>query len=198
MKKIILLCTTAFLFAVQSHAATIYWGSTATSYFGFTSLGGNATAYLVYLGENGSWSDVDIGKILDGTSKSITQGPKTSGLGRFTDQIDSLDIKTPLNDGKSTFGFIVFYDGKPGDQTDIATWYFTSQVFYYDTKDTDYYVGSPTDKFSWNYTIATTGAGNNLTADIEKQGWQKYVIPEPATAGLALAGLALLFRRKRK
>jgi len=34
-------------------------------------------------------------------------------------------------------------------------------------------------------------ANNNLTG-----GW--VMIPEPATAGLALAGLALLFRRKRK
>jgi len=196
MKKTLLSFLTILFVSVYSNAATISWGLEPASFFGAVGIAGNAVGYLVYLGENGSWSDVSIDKIIaDGKTYSPVAYDGKSTLG--TMKVTSTSTGLTWNEGTSVYGFIVLYNGKPSDDTEVATWYYLSPEYLVDSTAGNPLYGNP-DTYNWRFGIPTTGSGNNKIADVTGQGWQKYVIPEPATAGLALAGLALLFRRKRK
>ena len=196
MKKILLL--TALTIASCSYAATIEWGFSTVSYFGSASIMQGATGYLVYLGENGSWDNVDVLGIINGTAMSSTINTKTSVAGKMSGTGSTDSFTKPVNEGTSAYGFIAIYTGKPSDESTASTWYFLSDVYYIDTSAGNTLYNGTTFTYNWRTGInATSGSNANTAASIAGQGWIK-VVPEPATGAMALAGLALLFRRKRK
>ena len=194
MKKSIIVIL-AFIAVTQSHAASVVWGfeEQGRGYFGTAHVGSTAIGYLVYLGENGTWANVDIATLISGTSSSIVDST-TSTSGRLPGATDSLTLTDWVNN-KSTYGFIVIKTGQPSDATEASTYYILSDVFLVSTSSSFY--DSIMETYSWE--LSVSAAPNNTTASITGQGWVKVIpVPEPATGAMALAGLALLFRRKRK
>ncbi len=185
--KSILAFSLIALTAICSQAATIKWGGTGQAYYGSTRLTSGGTAYLVYLGENQSnWSGFDYANDFEGSrlqSKSTAPLGAIGAANSFTATegsalggIDSVSDK--LTDGKSSFGvlFTTTQDGKD--------YYYLGDVFTFDTTSGNY--NGTTKIFT-----ATSTVSPNASAQ-----WSE-AIPEPATGALALAGVALLFKRRR-
>lgn len=174
--------------AAYTQASTINWGADSAVYFGTEKVKGGVTAYLVNLGSSDSWDAIDIAAINDDYEAVVDV--KTSAA--TTSKVVGKTVVTPgevvggstLVDGSTYFGQILFY--KSGDET----FYNVGPSYLFDTTTTnpDIYDGT-LETFNWR----TTTVGSN--SDKAAQGWT--AVPEPSTAALALAGLALLLKRRR-
>lgn len=180
--------------AVSIHAIQLQWGAgtgAAGRIYDGNVLMNNAngytvTSYLIYLGDDATgWGDFNpaqtpityAGKV--GVPESGVHLPSLSGSNINVDS---------YNDGKATFGVLyiatidgvgnTFFDGTTG-----AHFYMTD-IFVYDTTDANRWTaGTTTFAFTEGIPTGTSSA------------WTP--VPEPATAALALAGLALLIRRRK-
>ena len=177
-----------FAINTYSFAATVNWGLGAQSFFGTQALQGNAVGYFVYLGETTGtfgWGTIDMESFLDGTDRSmVAHGPQNSNAmgSTLAAAVNEASITKPFNDGTSVYGFIIVY---PRQETTVEDmWFWQSNLLYVNST-----VLSGDETYNWRTTISSG-------SDVKAQGWQQ--IPEPTTGALAFAGLALLFRRKRK
>ncbi len=189
MKKIVTLMVLA-LVAVSASAAQIKWGTSGQLFNDQTAMtkanGYSTTAYLVYLA-GGSWDSFDMTAFAADTSSAI--GTKTANVlgtvsttsGFYTfavgDTIPGSSDK--IVDGSSTFG-IVFLSSGTGFGDD-KTYYVQSEAYTFDTSSSNYNVIEET--FTATPSVAK---GSTWTA-----------VPEPASAMLALAGVAMLIRRRK-
>ena len=184
--KQILIALCAFM-CVTAQSATIKWGGTGAVNYGDTKLkNGAATAYLVYLGESvtdwSSWSYSESFETSQLASKATTSLSSIGNGNTFAVTVGSAlggisNISSVLKDGASSFG-IIFTTTQDG-----VDYYYQGDVFTYDTSSSNY--SSTTDTFTSTTTVAPT-ATDKWTA-----------VPEPSTAALALAGLALLLKRRK-
>ena len=187
MKHIASLALIALL-ATTASAATIKWGASGAAYYGDTLLKNDAsTAYLVYLGENKSdWTSYNfktdfedsrlqskamsaLGAAGSNNQFKVTEGSAIGG-------IDSLEAL--FADKKSSFG--ILYTTTQGGKD----YYYLGQVFTFDSTNTSAYNGT-----TQTFTATSTSAPGKTTT------WTP--VPEPSTAALALAGLALLLKRRK-
>ncbi len=195
MKKLILLALAVL--AMQSQGATISWGlgadvylykqgdspSTAKiAYESDLSVPSGAYLALVYVG-NGVDS-FDIGSI---TAQSVIA---TSSYAIDTDNSTYCDFDPYLKD--SDVSASTYSDGS------------SFAVVWYDGEQFDYVYGVGEGALNTAVTIADMARGN-VTLDIaaNTSGFggalsaRAASVPEPATGALALAGVALLFRRRK-
>lgn len=189
---------TAFLVALTAlsvQAATLKWDSGGTKVaFGGTTITSNTSVNLVLLGDAGDVSDM---YTIDYTAPgSITTPdfvanttPMTTGrnIGAFTSTYAS---GSDVVNGKRYGVYITYNDG-----TD--TWYnFATDI--YQVSGVTLGNEAITASFAFDFGTQTT-----ITADGQTpSGWTRINIPvtpvpEPATGALALAGIALLFRRRK-
>ena len=186
MKKILIAMLASL--AAYTQASTINWGADSAIYFGTEKVKGGVTAYLVNLGTSDSWSAIDIASINDEYTAVVdvkTSAATTSKVvGKKVVEPGEVVGGSKLVDGSTYFGQILFY--KSGDET----FYNIGPSYLFDTTitDPDIYDGT-LETFNWR----TTTVGSN--SDKVAQGW--VAVPEPSTAMLALAGLALLIKRRR-
>ena len=199
MKKFIALFAIAAL-AVSAQAAQINWGSQGVVYNGAekmtTANGYTMTAYLVYLGtaaEGASWATSAFdptaavavgGDVLAGPNPGSIPGTVslTGASYGFTDGAAVGAGAGTMTSGQSTFGIIFLASG---GGFAAQQHYFLSSTFVYDTLDvTTPGVWTPVNS-TYSYG-ATVGTGSVWTP-----------VPEPATAALAIAGLAMLIRRRK-
>lgn len=189
-----LLLLAILLSATISHAASFKWSAAAPAAFDGTKLEGTAKGYLVYLGTSTSASDLfTIDYTAPGTITPATSVQNvTSGTGRAAGAISATYKDTDTGDDGhhvatgAHFGmFLVYNDG-----TD--TWYnFSSTVATITTDATGAFEAK---SFAFDYSTKTTIESDGQTPS----GWTKInIVPEPSTAMLALAGLALLIKRRR-
>ncbi len=184
----------AVLLMTSAQAASFQWKITGVAFDG-TTLAGNATAYLVFLGDSSDVSSLySIDYTAPGTITPATSvSDKTTGTGRTAGAVTMTynDAANGGVDGSKVaignyFGaYLVYNDG-----TD--TWYnFTTSAQSITADATGAFEAKT---FSFDYSTQTT-----ITADGQTpSGWTKInVVPEPSTAMLALAGLALLIKRRR-
>jgi len=208
MKKIIIMGAIALICA-SAQCGSINWamtGNTLTRTIeGFTGNALSTTARSgieVYLMIEGDMSSA-VSAYLNGTLSSLAMGSATSVGNTGGIEANEISNSALVNGTTVSFGAIAFITidasnaasmfgtgggGTAGliPQEDWSKYYGT----YYTMIGTlDQLVQSAPDQVM--AISFSSGLGHNMTG-----GW--VMIPEPATAGLALAGLALLFRRKRK
>ena len=189
------------LVALTTQAAQINWGSQGQMYDGTTLMTGangySITGYLVYLGTTGAdWGSFSIstatlsvgGNVVATKAGNAAGGNLVAALSPFAfangDAIGSgSDV---ITDESSTFGIAYIATFTDADDN-VTTKYLLSDPFVYDTTPSQTGAAWNAGMNTFTYLSQNTGSGSTWTA-----------IPEPATAGLAIAGLALLFKRRRK
>ena len=177
------------LVAVSASAAQIKWGSAGQLFNGDTAMtkanGYSTTAYLVYLAGS-SWDSFDMTAFAADTSSAL--GTKTANaLGTVSNTSNNYALNVgdsipgtsdKVVDGGSSFGIIFM---STGADFGADTYYVQSDVFTFDTKSSSY------DAAIESFTAAGAAPkGTTWTA-----------VPEPASAMLALAGVAMLIRRRK-
>ena len=190
MKKFITMMVVA-LVAVSASAASFSWGTGATkvSFEGTAITASNgAMGYLVLL----TGSSIEASVIEDAisapsyvASKANTSTGVAAVKGRITSTYESSDIANGQNYGM----FITYNDG-----TD--TWYNFSSTVYTVSGLADATSTLEAAVFAFDFTTQNeVSNGDAITAG---KGWYKAVaVPEPASAMLALAGVAMLIRRRK-
>ena len=197
MKKIIAMLAIASL-AVSAQSAQINWGSSGALYNGAqqmsTANGYDSVGYLVYLGTAGAtWESSGFdptaaisvgGDVLAGPKADNVAGALAANVApnwSFTPGVTTVGGDT-ITDGVSTFGIIFLSSGGAFGTT---THYFLSNEFVFDTTPA---AGQGT----W---LAGTSTFTYAAPVPSGSTWTP--VPEPATAALALAGLAMLIRRRK-
>ena len=193
MKKLIALLAMVVL-AAQSNAAQINWGLTGQIKFENALVGtSGATLQLVCLdGITTDWS-VYAKTVANGDTANVVK-TKTTNAGSMA----------PANATSSPYAFTWAEDGSPtsistatiADGTlfamlattiqDGKSYYWASDVFEVSESSANYTATSRT--YSMNVTVANAMGTN---------GDKWTAVPEPSTAALALAGLALLLKRRK-
>ena len=201
MKKLMLIIAASAAFTTASEAANIAWGTSIVKFDGVAVTSG-LTSYLVYLGSSSTISDytplsenTEYTSIISGIGSNTgsTGTVATSGFskGKVSGSYDNLP--SSVHDG-DYFAVLLAYtkDGK--------TYYNLSEASAasYNSGAQDW---SSLSISGWDF--STKGESSTLSA---KGGWtygpasQEPItpeVPEPATGALALAGVALLFKRRR-
>ena len=190
MKKFITMMVVA-LVAVSASAASFSWGTGTTSVsFDGTKIttANGAMGYLVLL----TGTSLEASVIEDAisapsyvSSKANTSTGLAATKGRIAGQYESSDIANGQNYGM----FITYSDG-----TD--TWYNFSSTVYTVSGLADATSSLEAAVFALDFTTQNeVSNGDAITAG---KGWYKAVaVPEPASAMLALAGVAMLIRRRK-
>lgn len=202
MKKTILTISFCFL-AVASHALTFTWASSGQVSFGESLISAldpaSYTAHLVYLGTGSAWdiSGTAIGENNTDTGLTTESLYGKTGLAAKNNSKFSGSFQNNIGETTSggytvaagdTFGVFLTYTDSAG-----VTWYnFSSSKYTVPDTATDITTGL-SGSFDFASTKTELASGKNASAG---GGWYAAV-PEPSTAMLALAGLALLIKRRR-
>ena len=202
MKK--LLALTLVAVAISSQGVSFTWDSNKVkiSFDGSTTAAtaGNITATLLYLGTSSSASVSDY-SIANGIVAD-TVATKSSGLasakGTYSKNFDN-GIGATVGGSSSTltagdyFTVLLTYTQTVGTET--VTWYnLSSSVYQLPTTADDTTTGL---EAHFAHSFDMNARGTALTAG---GGWTAAAatpIPEPSTAALALAGLAMLIKRRK-
>jgi uncharacterized protein (TIGR03382 family) len=181
MKKLTLIGF-MMLAAVASQAVSISWKiqSDAALAFNGSSVKAGATVYLVYLGSSELTSKT-FNDIITATAVADTA---TAATGKLNKSVSTTDAA-----GAGNYAVFATYSA------DNATWYNVSATQKALTQGQINGLlndGTQIDTavFSFSNTTNTKGTPGQIGG-----GW--YAVPEPATGALALAGVALLFRRRK-
>ena len=179
------------LVAVSASAASFNWGTGTTKVsFGGTAITATngAMGYLVLLTGSSIEASVVEG-IMQVPASVATKANTSSGLagnkGKITGKYEADTIANGQNYGM----FITYSDG-------IDTWYNFSSTVYTVSGLADATSSLDDAVFAFDFTTQNeVSNGDTITAG---SGWVKYTaVPEPASAMLALAGVAMLIRRRK-
>ena len=189
MKRILTLIAVAV--SMTSSAASFSWGSGTTAIaFDGTTLAGNATAYLVYLG-----TSTDTTKLFTLTATEIVGASSAdSGLTSTSKRTAGRVVETyqdttgQIANGATYGAYIVYNDGK-------KNWFNFSSTVYTVAGLEDDTSSLATANFEFN--LGTKTEINPSSSSPSAGGGWYAAVPEPSTAMLALAGLALLIKRRR-
>ena len=178
-------------FALSAQAAAFRWASAmnATS----AALGANVdvgtTIYLVLASEAGSIANqLDLGTLttISTSTYGVVSSFTTTLANGSTGNVDANHSDIPLTvAGLDLVLFVISKDGKNFAYSGIATVAYTDATTASDGGLVTF--TSPI----WNAATASSGG-------VAGKGWLPIGIPEPATALLALAGVGLLIRRRRR
>ncbi len=192
MKKLLILALATM--AMSGQAAQINWGSTGALYDGTSQMktkdGYSTQAYLVYLGTgSATFGDINFSTIADDaiatkTPNALGTVSATSGANPiFTPNTTKIgDTDDVFTYGSSVFGivYVMSNAGKYGSDQ----YYTTTGPFTLVNSGSSYAAATETTTL-----VAAVPSGSS---------WTKIVpVPEPSSAALALAGLALLLKRRR-
>lgn len=200
MKKAFTAIAVLALTIGAASALSFQWGTSDKITFNGTqlttaALAAPATVDLIYLGTDKAWSFDESGIVTDEVastgSVTVTGGAANKGKGNGT--IDQL-LGTSFADGSTygngnVFGVLITYTDTEGN-----VWYNLSSNTFELTgvADDRTTIAKATFAFAW------TNDESGAEAPTAGGGWWTApAVPEPVSAGLALAGIALLLKRRR-
>ena len=179
MKKFLILA--AAMLTVSANAATIQWAwkSSAAVKFDTTSLGSKGTAYLVYLGSDTA-TDYSFAQLVE--KASATTITTSTSLGKINAK-PQMESSTAAGNYATVMSFV----------SEEKTYWNVSSTTYTVTEDgiedlLENGTALPDSSFAFSSSVSS-GSGT------VGGGWAQ--VPEPSTAALALAGLALLLKRRK-
>ena len=199
MKKAFTAIAVLALTIGAASALSFSWGTTDKITFNGTvlnsaALAAPATVELIYLGTDKAWSFDESGLVTDEavSTGSITVTGSNAGKGKGSGKFDKL-LGTSFADGSkvaegNVFGVLITYTDANGD-----VWYNLSSNTYTLANAADDGAVIPKQTFNFAWTNDESGA----EAPTAGGGWWTVPVPEPVSAGLALAGIALLLKRRR-
>ena len=168
------------------HAASVDWqlNTAAKVTFDTKSVGKNATAFVVFLGTQ-TLDALTYKDIMEGTQVGDSY---TTSLGQVTGKNVTVDSET----GLGNYAFYMTFVG-----TDEKTYVNVSTSLYTLTAaDVNALLNEgtalPASSFSFSDSKPTSSVSSTSASS---GGW--VAVPEPSTAALALAGLALLLKRRK-
>ena len=178
MKKAFILA--ALLIAGSTQAATLTWGwkSSAAVKFDSTALGTAGTAYLIFIGDK-AVSDYSFTDYVNMTASAVATTATKVG------KINVAAVET--DDTPGNFASVLSYvsEGKTYWNVSSSVYALTAaNIQALDEEGT----ALPDSSFAFSSSVSS-GSGS------VGGGWAQ--VPEPSTAALALAGLALLLKRRK-
>lgn len=199
MKKAFTAIAALALTIGAASALSFSWGtSTAISFNGTklttADLAAPATVELIYLGTDKAWSFDDLGVPTDeavSTGSIAVSGAPTAkgkGSGVFDKLFGASYADNSTVNASNVFGVLITYTDANGD------------VWYNLSSNTFALTGAADDTFNvtkQNFDFAWTNDESGAEAPTAGGGWWTVPVPEPVSAGLALAGIALLLKRRR-
>ena len=215
MKKILALSLIIGVMASSSQAVQFRWNTTNAVQFNGASVGAGQMVDLLFLGAGGSFSYAtyfSTSSYLVMQSNPTLGAPAAGRPGFQPVEIARMSADDPNPNGnvylaiiERSFGDMVYYNASTSPYT-------VSGVIDDSTVLSDVMFGFNYGKTDLVATWGSLAQGAQYETLAEAQaalwgsaggGWNSFTftyipVPEPATAGLAFAGLALLFRRKRK
>ena len=154
-----------------------------------------ATVELIYLGKDNAWSFDDLGIVTDEavSTGTITTGGLASKRAYGTGLLEKTHLDTFADSSKfdngNVFGVLITYTDTEGN-----VWYnLSGNTFTLSgVADNTSTIEKQTFDFAW------TNDESGAEAPAAGGGWWTApAVPEPVSAGLALAGIALLLKRRR-
>ena len=194
MKKTFIATAILCLFAGMASAVTFNWNATAVTFDGTKfnkTTGATVTGYLIYLGGAGSTlsssytlADGDTGETVAAKIGSVvTSQTGTTAVGKLNNNY-TFDLDTDYSNG-DVFAMLISYANEGKTYFNLSTAEISMQNA---TSDPPVNPDAANFSFSWS--------GPSESSSLSKGGgWT--AVPEPSTAALALAGLALLIKRRR-
>ena len=192
MKKI-LTTLLAVGFISSASAVSLSWTATGIAFGSGNMLKSDTglTAYLIYLGNGGtlaaSYTEADLTSMISDNSVAVSSvaGTTSRGLVQTTYNMSASDV-TSLN----------------GDVYTILMTYSSDDKTYYNLSSRTYTVSGLADETSTldQYSVVAGNQTYTVNSEVASSvsaggGWT--AVPEPSTAALALAGLALLLKRRK-
>ena len=176
--------------SMVASAASISWKSDALSFGGVSLKGSTAvTGYLVYISSGALASSYTVDENFSASSVGVVAHSSTT-LQKNGGPMGTANFGTTYGNGDS-FALLISY----ADAASGKTYWTLSETV---NKLSGLNPADPTvAPAEWGNFAAATGSGTDgtLTAG---GGWvAAAAVPEPATGALALAGIALLFKRRK-
>ena len=200
MKKAFTAIAALALTIGAASALTFEWGTNTKISFNGTqlttaALAAPATIELIYLGTDKAWSFDESGLVTDEAvstgSITVTGGIANKGKasGKFDKLFGASYADNSTVNGNNVFGVLITYTDANGD-----VWYNLSSNTFTISGAADDTFGIDKQYFDFAWTNDESGA----EAPTAGGGWWTApAVPEPVSAGLALAGIALLLKRRR-
>ena len=187
MKKTLLAVAVA-MFTIATQAAALNWNATGVSFEG-TKLKSNTgvTGYLIYL----STAEFETSYALTETVSAVVASIGTG--------VASQNKTTALSKLNNDYIFELGETHSNGDAFAMLLTYVVDGKTYYNLSNEIYtmsgaVIDPPTDPADANFTF-NYGTNTEKGALSSGKGWT--AVPEPASAMLALAGVAMLIRRRK-
>ena len=196
MKKLLAMALAAF--AVTTQAASFNWGtgSVKASFDGtaFTTSDYTVTAYLVYLSDGDTSKMFTVDYTAPGAINTVdgnaTATPTVTG-----GNANKGKVKGVFEDALVANGNTVGMYFKYTDSSGVSWFNFSSDTYTVSGLTTGGEVlADATYAFDFSKKTEITSPSQSVSAG---GGWYSIQVPEPSTAALALAGLALLIRRRK-
>ena len=189
MKKLIATVAVFSAMITAAHALSFQWNANSIKFDGSSLKSNNdVTGYLVYLGNKGSYSESYA------LSESSTGASVAASIGTVVDSKKGTSAMSKIN---STFSFD--YGSYVNDDVfGVLLTYTKEGTTYYNLSSSTYTLTGITsetsspDTANLSFSFADGGSASSV-----KSGGGWTAVPEPSTAALALAGLALLLKRRK-
>ncbi len=199
MKKNLLSIAMLFAFACSASAASLTW-KTSNVQFDGSALKNNesVSAYLIYLSSGTLATSYDISAATDADSVAAAVGKvvdtksKSGATGSMSQTWSWTIPDTGLDPSTGAYG--------AGDVFTVLLAYEKEGTTYYNLSSATYAIAGITDNRgteTMSPSMAFTYSDGGSSSTIKGGGGWTVAVPEPSTAALALAGLALLLKRRK-